>query len=475
MKFNFVLSGILVGALLGSGVAVASGAVKAGSVSAPRLVAEGTAISETPSLYKYVFSNGLRVLILPDFRNPVATVRVRLDAGSNREVLGKTGLAHFFEHMMFRKTRFSEEGHYDKVLASVGGSGNAATSTDYVVFHSLFPAPALETVMELEAQRMLGVDLQEPYFSTEKGAVISERGLRYDNVPAMRGHEVLTALTERGTPYEWLTIGEKKDVAGMKIADVQKFFADYYTPDNAVISVGGAVEKEQALALVQKYFGAWKGRVASGHSQFSSDYLARHAGKSFVCSEDVAQKDYSLVYPSLSHRPEDAWFAMMFSEALDDHSEGTLERRLVKARLATGFGASRMSWRAENQHFVASFDLSADQDIGAARAAWETAVSDVLKKPVDKRFRQRIVKQLVKLEADNAEKMSSLLSVYEENEARFANPFIDKKMIEFVNKVPQSDYREWVRANVLRIKPYLTGVVPAGQAKPCAEMGGMAQ
>ena len=173
-------------------------------------LANAQPIEGTPRVHKFRLANGLKVLILSDSRNPVATLRVKLDAGSNREKLGTTGLAHFFEHMMFRKTQVTSEGHYDRVLAGVGGRGNAATSTDYVVYESTFPGPALDKILELEAQRFKLLDLQDPFFTTEKGAVISERKLRYENDPTQRGMEILRRVIYRGTPYEWFTIGAKK-------------------------------------------------------------------------------------------------------------------------------------------------------------------------------------------------------------------------------------------------------------------------
>jgi secreted Zn-dependent insulinase-like peptidase len=449
------------------------GATQAVAAAKPaKLVVQGTSIIDTPQVYKYLLPNGLRVLILPDHRNPVATVRLRFDAGSNREKFGQTGLAHFFEHMMFRKTKFTDEGHYDRILSAVGGSGNAGTSTDYVVYYSQFPAPALETVMELEAQRVTGVDLQEPFFSTEKGAVISERGLRYDNAPTMRGYEVLNSLLERNTPYEWLTIGFKRDVDGMRISDVQKFFSDYYTPDNAVLSIGGAVEKDTALALVQKYFGVWTGRVASEHAEFPADYLSRDAGKTFVCSEEVSQQDYSVFYPSLRHSIRDSWFSMMLSEALDDHVDGPLSRRMIKAGLVTEFSIAKMTWHARNQHLMVNFEMSRGQEVDKARAMWEKAVAVVLKTPLTPRFRARLTKQIQKSDADNAEKMSSLMEMYEENEFRYNSPFASSKFAKFVSSVSEKEFREWLGSNILGVKPLLVGIVPIGVARPCQELWG---
>ncbi len=440
-----------------------------GFAHAGTFVAKGSVVPGSADVHKYVLANGLRVLLLQDNRNLVATVRIRLDAGSNREVLGKTGLAHFFEHMMFRKTRFSEEGQYDRTLAGVGGNGNAGTSTDYVVFYSKFPAPALETVLEIESQRMTGVELKEPFFSTEKGAVISERGINVDNVPMSRGSEVIRTFVEQGTPYEWPTLGSKKDVEGMKIEDVQKFFSDFYTPDNAIVSVGGPLEIKTMLAMVEKAFGGWKGSRITTRGKFPADYLSRNNGKYFVCGEDVAEQTYSVVYPSFASTVEDVWYSMAMQDAMEDNLQGTFERRLQKSKMATGFGFYKEWWQRPNPHAVAVFTLSPEQKFEDVLAAWNKEVHSVLQKPVDKHFRNRLVKQIEVSKAEAALRMTSLIEMHENNEF-FNNDFLSTlNMEKFFASLNQQKFRAWIEKNIVHASYYVTAIVPKNIAPTCSE------
>jgi predicted Zn-dependent peptidase len=458
---NFVLSFGVFALAISSTVAVAA---------KKEFVARGTVISGTPPVAKYVLPNGLRVLLLSDMRNPVATVRIRLDAGANREEVGKTGLAHFFEHMMFRKTRFSDEGHYDKVLSQMGGSGNAGTSSEYVVFYSTFPSPALDSILKIEANRMMGVELQEPYFSIEKGAVISERGLRFDNVPAARGGEIIRRIADRGTPYEWPVIGLKKDVENMSIKDVQNFYSAFYTPDNAILSVGGPFEEKEMLALVQKHFGSWKGQKAKHTVHIPTDYVTRNKNIRFVCSEDVAEQTYTVVYPSRRYSLADSYYAMAFQDALDDNRDGTFQRRLQKDQLATGFGFAKHWYQRFNPNAIAMFSLSAEQSFEKVLSVWKTEVAKVLSKSVDKRFRERIVKQVEVSKANAALRMTSLLEEHESNEYFHNNFLATAGMSEFFRTLDEKKFRQWIKQNLLETPFYITGVVPRGMAPECSKV-----
>ena len=433
-------------------------------------VAHGTAIEGAPELHKYVFANGLKLLVLPDDRNPVASLRIMLNAGSNRERLGATGLAHFFEHMMFRKTKGADEGTYDRTLAGVGGNGNAATSTDYVVYESTFPGPALEKMLDVESARFLNLDLQDPYFSTEKGAVVSERKLRYENDPQQRANEILRAITERGTPYEWLTIGSKKDVEQMSIKVAQDFYDNYYRPDNATISIGGPFKPEQVVAWVAARFANWKGRAPAANWEYPSNYLTRDAGKTYACSEAVMDQSHNFIFPTFDTTDRSAIMALVFTQMLNDHPEGLFQRRLAKSKLATGFGVYKVSWQKKSQPVLVSFKLNSGQKIQAAEAYWWEAFKDVLRKPLDARIKKILLKQVAVDEAEQAGRMTSLLQNYEWSEF-MSNDFLRaQRTSKIISSITQAEFRTWAQTNFNRANMIHTAVVPTGLEKPCSEL-----
>ena len=313
--------------------------------------------------YTYTLDNGLKLVVIPDYRNTIATLNFILNAGSDREVLGSTGLAHFFEHMMFRKTKGVAEGNYDRVLSAVGGSGNAATGESLVTFYSTFPAPALKKILALESQRFLSLSLKEPYFSTEKGAVISERKMRVENDPFQRGYEIIRSITVRGTPLEWKVIGAKKDVENLNINTAQNFYNEFYRPNNTLMVVGGPFKPDEVKKLVVNDFGKWKGLSAQNNPQYPADYLTRDIGKSFICAEPVATKNVMFVYPSYDSSLKSAVYSSLFATMLDDNPQGPFAYRLQKQKLADQFGFDKSYDGTKSNPFIASFILSSNQKI----------------------------------------------------------------------------------------------------------------
>ena len=419
---------------------------------------KGTLVEGAPDAQKYRFANGLRLLFVPDKRNPVSTLRIHLDAGSNREKPGITGLAHFFEHMMFRKTKDEPEGHFDKVLSGIGGSGNAATGTDFVVYESVFPGPALDIMLDLEAKRFMSLDLTDPYFTTEKGAVISERRMRYENNPQQRGFEFIKRITDRGTAREWLTIGTREDVENMKITDAQKFYQDFYVPDNALMTIGGPFEAEEVVEKVNKYFGSWKGSLKSKKPGLPSDILSRDAGKSFICREAVGEQVVQIVFPSKATRYEDLIMSSIVSELLDDSEAGDFSRRLNNKNLATGFGFYKMYWQFDHQPLAAYFSLSTTQDPDLAVSEFKQEIGRIQKLKWGSAFKKRLQKKLEVEKAEAAEKMTSLVEAYEFNETNYGDFLISKKYQSILDKLTPAQTQEWIRKNLDFSKAYLIGV-----------------
>jgi predicted Zn-dependent peptidase len=433
------------------------------------LMSSGKAIEGTPDLYKFRLANGLKVLVLPDSRNPLATLRIKLDAGSNREKPGTTGLAHFFEHMMFRKTQVSPEGHYDRILAGVGGRGNAATSTDYVVYESAFPGPALDKMLELESQRFKLLDLQDPFFTTEKGAVISERRLRYENDPQQRGQEIIRRAAYKGTPYEWLTIGTRQDVQQMSITEARNFYRDFYTPDNAQLFVGGPFKVETVLQKVNEAFGDWSGTVRSQPPRLAERSEKEVAGKEFVCSENIFEEQHSIIFPSRDTSFRSALLTQILMQILNDHPEGTIQRRMTKRKLASGFWLYKTTWQKMSQPYAAWFKLTKDQSFAAARDYFYSELKAALDRPLTPEIKKVILKQNEVEESEIAQKMTSLVEFYEWNEFFHGDFKISAETKKIIGSVTTKEFQAWGNEAFSPKKAFRTGVTSAGKAVPCSE------
>ncbi len=207
---------------------------------------------------KYRLDNGLTVVLHEDHSDPLVHVDVTYHVGSNREDPGRSGFAHFFEHMMFQgSVNVGDEQHF-KIIQEAGGTLNGSTNTDRTNYYETVPANQLETVLWLEADRM-GVFLDavtEEKFEVQRETVKNERGQRVDNQPYGRALETMYAATyPDGHPYSWPVIGYIEDLNRADLTDLKRFFLRWYGPNNAALTIGGAIDPAQTLEWVVKYFG----------------------------------------------------------------------------------------------------------------------------------------------------------------------------------------------------------------------------
>ncbi len=418
--------------------------------------------------YTYHLNNGLELIVIPDYRNPVATAHFILDGGSDREEYGKTGLAHFFEHMMFRKTKHKSEGHYDRTLSSVGGSGNAGTGDSLVTYYSVFPAPALKTMLKLESERFLNLSMTNPYFDIEKGAVISERKLRLENNPVQRGVEVIRQAVERDTPQEWMVIGNKNDVENLNIKTANEFYKKIYTPSNTILVIGGPFKPNNVKNMVNKYFGHWKGKTPPNNPLYPNDYLTRDLGKSFVCSEAITTKNIQLVYPSYDKSVKSVVYSWLFEALLDDNPDGSFGYRLQQKNLANSFALEKSYYGTKSNPLIAHFNLSSTQKINAVTQFWNENITRVLKTPLSNEIIQQVMKQHKVYDADVAEKMTSVVSAVTENAYFYRDPAALKTQMKILNSIDKNDFALWMKTTFGKNKFYTSGIVPLNDAKPCA-------
>ncbi|QKX18200.1 pitrilysin family protein [Microbulbifer sp. YPW1] len=207
---------------------------------------------------KYKLANGLTVVLHEDDSDPLVHVDVTYHVGSNREDPGRSGFAHFFEHMMFQgSVNVGDEEHF-RIIQEAGGTLNGTTNTDRTNYYETVPANQLETVLWLEADRM-GVFLDavtEEKFEVQRETVKNERGQRVDNRPYGRALETMYAATYAdGHPYSWPVIGWMEDLNRADLTDLKRFFLRWYGPNNAVLTIGGDIDKAKTLEWVAKYFG----------------------------------------------------------------------------------------------------------------------------------------------------------------------------------------------------------------------------
>ncbi len=207
---------------------------------------------------KYKLANGLTVILHEDHSDPLVHVDVTYHVGSNREEVGRSGFAHFFEHMMFQgSANVADEEHF-KIVSNAGGTLNGTTNSDRTNYFETLPVNQLETALWLEADRMgfLLEAVTQEKFEVQRETVKNERGQRVDNQPYGRVFETLgVSLYEQDHPYYWPVIGWIEDLNRADVNDLKRFFLRWYGPNNAALTIGGDIDPMATLELVNKYFG----------------------------------------------------------------------------------------------------------------------------------------------------------------------------------------------------------------------------
>ena len=199
--------------------------------------------------------NGLGVLLAVDPLVPVVAVQTWLRVGSADESAGKTGLAHLFEHLMFKSTRTQPAGTLDRVLEQMGGAANAATSLDYTFFQETVPTAHVPTVLALEADRLVNLDLTAAAFRSELSVVRNERREVVDNDPDGQMDEAMSELAWGSQPYGHPVIGSPADLAALTVADARAFYAQYYGAGRATLVLAGGFDPARLLQGIVEHYG----------------------------------------------------------------------------------------------------------------------------------------------------------------------------------------------------------------------------
>ncbi|PCI42810.1 MAG: peptidase M16 [Proteobacteria bacterium] len=209
-------------------------------------------------LQQITFKNGVKLIVEEDHSAPVAMVQIWLKVGGRDEVPGKTGLAHVFEHMMFKGSKALKPGEYSKRISAMGGNDNAFTSHDFTAYFETVPANQVDTVLKMEAERFSHLNLDEEEFGREIKVIMEERRMRTEDDPNSHMFEELSAAALRLHPYRNPVIGWMQDLERLDIHDVRAFYKKHYVARNATVVIVGDVDFKHVKKIVEKTFGRMK-------------------------------------------------------------------------------------------------------------------------------------------------------------------------------------------------------------------------
>lgn len=282
-------------------------------------------------------ANGLEVLLVADPSAPTFSYHTYFDVGSGEEKEGQTGIAHLFEHLMFKGTDQYADGHFSQVIEEAGGGDlNAWTWLDITAYHVSLPKDKLAMIVQLESARMDGLVLDETQLNAEREVVINERRFRVDNDPDGKINEQLWALAFEKNTYHWPTIGWQKDLDALTVDNLKQFYRDYYAPNNARVVVVGDIDPAATLALIEQHYkdipASQLSRVPHGDEP-TQDALRR---KEMALPIQAETFQLGVKAPALSHAD---WPVLAIIDAiLSGGNSARFQRRLIDSGWAADVG-----------------------------------------------------------------------------------------------------------------------------------------
>lgn len=211
--------------------------------------------AQTANVSDFTLDNGMKIVVIEDHRTPVVTHMVWYRVGSSDEPLGKSGIAHFLEHLMFVGTDDIPEGEFSRIIENLGGDDNAFTSHDYTAYFQRVAVEHLPLMMQMEADRMQDLILNEEAVAVERDVVLAERNQRTDSKPGSLFSEQRRAAQFMNHPYGIPIIGWRHEIEQLNLPDAIEFYEQYYAPNNAILVVAGDVDPDEVLALAKEYYG----------------------------------------------------------------------------------------------------------------------------------------------------------------------------------------------------------------------------
>ena len=360
--------------------------------------AQASPASDPPATF--TLDNGLQVVVIQDHRTPVVTQMIWYRVGSADETPGKSGLAHFLEHLMFKGTAKHPAGEFSQTVLRIGGNENAFTSYDYTGFFQRVPRDQLPRMMEFEADRMTGLILKDENVLPERDVVLEEYNMRVANNPDARLSEQIMAALYLNHPYGRPVIGWHHEIEKLTREDALAFYRRFYAPNNAILVIAGDVEPAEVRSLTEQTYG----KVASQPSiparrlrpQEPEPTAPRTVTLSDPQVEQPTVKRYYLVPSATSAAPGQSAALDVLAQLMGGGSNSYLYRALVVDRpLAVGASAAYQGTSLDETQF----SIAASPKPGVEFAQVEQAIDEVIAKvaqtPASSEDLERVKTQLI--------------------------------------------------------------------------------
>ena len=432
-------------------------------------VAVGQVLAQAANLdipyEKYKLDNGLELIVHEDDSDPIVAVAIIFNVGSNREKPGRTGFAHFFEHMLFQASENVGKGEFFKAVEDLGGEFNGGTWQDGTVYYEVVPKDALERILWMEADRMgyMINTVTVPVLENEKQVVKNEKRQRVDNQPY--GHEsyvIDKAMYPEGHPYNWQVIGSLEDLQAATISDVKEFYDLYYGPNNATMVVAGDVDPKEVKRLVEYYFGEIPSRPEVEPIKPMPGTL-KSTVKLYHEDNFAELPQLTMTWPSVHSGHPDEYALDYLAELLSDGKRAPLYNVLVEeSKLAPQPYAYNQAGNIAGQ-FQIGVRANATVDLDEVYAGIQTALDRFESKGIDPRDMERIRNTLeTQFYGQLSSALSKSFALATSNEFFGSPDYLEKQAKDLLSVKPEDVMR--VYRSYLKGKPFvLTSFVPRGQ------------
>ncbi|MBC6497707.1 MAG: insulinase family protein [Alphaproteobacteria bacterium GM7ARS4] len=346
---------------------------------------------------QWTLHNGMDVVVIPNKRSPVIAHMVWYKIGAADEPDGKSGIAHFFEHLMFKGTKNLEPGEFSKIVARNGGRDNAFTSQDYTAYFQTIPKNMLDTVMKMEAERMHQLILTDDTVYPERDVILEERKQRVDNDPTSILDEAVDAALYPNHPYSDPIIGWEHEIQRLTTDDALAFYRQHYQPHNAILVISGDTSIEEVKTLAEKHYGA----VPSVKKTPSPAIRPRSVSPPQRTEQRISLKDPRVMQekwqrlwkmPSMNldseRLPEEVYD--LLAEVLGGGSTSFLYTRLVREQKHAVAVSAYFSHALDYDHFSIVAIPAANVSLDTLEDAISQALDDFLTTPLDTQQVKRI-------------------------------------------------------------------------------------
>lgn len=351
MKFNFLLIALLSALILGC-------SSKKDKEKDKKESSDSLADSINLDVQEIKLENGMTALIYPNHKLPIFSIYLYYKVGGKNEVPGITGASHFLEHMMFKGAKKYGQGKIDFLIEGSGGSTNAYTTNDQTVYYENLPSTELETILDIEADRMENLLLEPVAFEKERAVVLEERKMRYENSPRGQLYLALMKNLYKGTPYGTSVIGEIPDLKSVTREQIHQYFKRFYAPNNLTLVLVGDIDAARAKKLIKEKFGlmAASPSVEESHAALKDELFVPKLKESKVVSlkGESPNPIFMMAYPTYKAGHPKQYALDVLSSILGSGKSSSLVREyiLVKKPMATSLYAAHNSLEKSGFFFV---------------------------------------------------------------------------------------------------------------------------